>query len=149
MITNPNVLKSLIEQGGLLPKEEMLEVYKKKGSLQIGIPKEVSFQERRVALVPEAVSLLVSNGHKVKVETGCGEGANFNDNDYSEAGAEVCYDKKEIYACNLIFKVAPPSEHEVDMMTGNQTFISALQISIQPKEVLQNLIKKKITAFRC
>ena len=147
MITNPNVLKSLIEQGGLLPKEEMLEVYKKKGSLQIGIPKEVSFQERRVALVPEAVSLLVSNGHKVKVETGCGEGANFNDNDYSEAGAEVCYDKKEIYACNLIFKVAPPSEHEVDMMTGNQTFISALQISIQPKEVLQKLIKKKITAI--
>ena len=147
MITNPNVLKSLIEQGGLLPQEEMLEVYKKKGSLQIGIPKEVSFQERRVALVPEAVSLLVSNGHKVKVETGCGEGANFNDNDYSEAGAEVCYDKKEIYACNLIFKVAPPSEHEVDMMTGNQTFISALQISIQPKEVLQKLIKKKITAI--
>jgi len=147
MITNPNVLKSLIEQGGLLPKEEMLEVYKKKGSLQIGIPKEVSFQERRVALVPEAVSLLVSNGHKVKVETGCGEGANFNDNDYSEAGAEVCYDKKEIYACNLIFKVAPPSEDEVDMMTGNQTFISALQISIQPKEVLQKLIKKKITAI--
>ena len=147
MITNPNVLKSLIEQGGLLPKEEMLEVYKKKGSLQIGIPKEVSFQERRVALVPEAVSLLVSNGHKVKVETGCGEGANFNDNDYSEAGAEVCYDKKEIYACNLIFKVAPPSEHEVDMMTGKQTFISALQISIQPKEVLQKLIKKKITAI--
>ncbi|MDG1842446.1 MAG: alanine dehydrogenase [Crocinitomicaceae bacterium] len=147
MITNPNVLKTLIEQGGLLPKEEMLEVYKKKGSLQIGIPKEVSFQERRVALVPEAVSLLVSNGHKVKVETGCGEGSNFNDNDYSEAGAEVCYDKKEIYACNLIFKVAPPSEHEVDMMTGNQTFISALQISIQPKEVLQKLIKKKITAI--
>ena len=146
MITNPNVLKGLIEQGALLPKEEMLEVFQKKESLNIGIPKEVSFQERRVALVPEAVSLLVSNGHRVKVETGCGEGANFSDNDYSEAGAEVCYDRKEIYSCNLIFKVAPPSELEVDMMTGNQTFISALQISIQPKEVLQKLMKKKITA---
>ncbi len=146
MITNPNLLKGLIEQGGLLPKEEMLEVFQKKESLNIGIPKEVSFQERRVALVPEAVSLLVSNGHLVKVETGCGEGANFSDNDYSEAGAEVCYDRKEIYSCNLIFKVAPPSELEVDMMTGNQTFISALQISIQPKEVLQKLMKKKITA---
>jgi len=146
MITNPNLLKGLIEQGGLLPKEEMLEVFQKKESLNIGIPKEVSFQERRVALVPEAVSLLVSNGHQVKVETGCGEGANFSDNDYSEAGAEVCYDRKEIYSCNLIFKVAPPSELEVDMMTGNQTFISALQISIQPKEVLQKLMKKKITA---
>jgi len=147
MITNPNVLKSLIEQGGLLPKEEMLEVSKKKGSLNIGIPKEVSFQERRVALVPEAVSLLVSNGHKVKVETGCGEGSNFSDNEYSEAGAEICVDRKEIYSCDLIFKVAPPSELEVDLMTGNQTFISALQISIQPKEVLKKLMKKKITAI--
>ena len=48
MITNPNVLKGLIEQGGLLPKEEMLEVFQKKESLNIGIPKEVSFQENQV-----------------------------------------------------------------------------------------------------
>ena len=127
--------------------EEMLEIKRKKGSLFIGIPKETSFQERRVALVPETVSLLVAHGHEVKVESKAGEGANFSDNDYSEAGAQICKSRKEIYECNIVFKVTPPSDDEVDLMPGNQTFISALQISIQPKQVLTKLIKKKITAI--
>jgi alanine dehydrogenase len=147
MITDPGLLKTLIEQGSLSPKEEMLEVRKKKGSLFIGIPKETSFQERRVALVPEAVSLLVNNGHRVRIETKAGESANFSDNDYSEAGAEISSATKEIYECDIILKVAPPSEEEVDLMIGNQTFISALQISTQPKEILQKLMSKKITAI--
>jgi alanine dehydrogenase len=146
MITDPEILKKLIQQGSLLPKEEMLEITRKKGSLYIGIPKESSFQERRVALVPEAVSLLVANGHRVKIETKSGIGANFTDNDYSEAGAEICHDPREIFQCDIIFKVAPPSEEEVEMMSGNQTLISALQISIQPKVILQKLMQKKITA---
>lgn len=146
MITDPDILKQLMQSGSLLPKEEMLEIARKKGSLYIGIPKETSFQERRVALVPETVSLLVANGHRVKIETKSGEGSNFSDNDYSEAGAEICHRKEEIFECDIIFKVAPPSEEEVEMMKGNQTLISALQISIQPKRILQMLMDKKITA---
>ena len=140
MKTDPELLKHLMQQGSLLPQEEMLEIARKKGSLHIGIPKETSFQENRVALVPEAVSLLVSNGHRVKIETKSGEGANFSDREYSEAGAEVCYSREEVFKCDIIFKVAPPSEDEIDLMPGNQTMISALQISIQPKEILQKLI---------
>src|SRR5690606_35002825 len=147
MKTDPELVKHLMQQGTLLPQEEMLEIAKRKGSLYIGIPKEISFQENRVSLVPEAVSLLVSNGHRVKIETKSGEGANFTDRDYSEAGAEICYDREEIFKCDIIFKVAPPSAEEVDLMPGNQTLISALQISIQPKEILQKLINKKITAI--
>ena len=147
MITDPVLLKSLIQKGSLLPKEEMLEVLKKKGNLFIGIPKETSFQERRVALVPEAVTLLVSNGHQVLMETKAGEGSNFTDNEYSEAGAQIVYDRKSIYSCDIILKVAPPSEEEVELMVGNQTFISALQISTQPKEILQKLTAKKVTAI--
>lgn len=147
MITDPAILKSLIQQGGFLPKEEMLEVKKQKGSLMIGIPKETSFQERRVALVPEAVSLLVANGHHVIIESKAGENSNFTDNEYSEAGAQIVQDRHSIYQCDIIFKVAPPSEEEVDLMPGNQTFISALQLVSQPKEVLQKLMKKKITAI--
>lgn len=147
MKTDPGILKHLMEQGSLLPQEEMLEVKRKKGNLYIGIPKEISFQENRVALVPEAVSLLVSNGHRVKIETKSGEGANFSDKDYSEAGAEIIHDRKEVFQCDIIFKVAPPDEDEVDMMPGNQTLISALQISIQPKEILQKLMQKKVTAI--
>lgn len=147
MITDPELLKHLMQQGSLLPKEEMLEVARKKGNLFIGIPKETSFQERRVALVPESVSLLVANGHRVKVESNAGQGANFSDHDYSEAGAEICYDSKDVFACDIIFKVAPPSEEEVELMPGGQTLISALQLSIQPKELLQKLMQKKITAI--
>ena len=147
MITDPELLKSLMQQGSLMPKEEMLEVPRKKGALFIGIPKETSFQEKRVALVPEAVGLLVANGHRVRIEAKAGEGANFTDNEYSEAGAEICVDKHDIYKCDIICKVAPPSEDEVNMMSGNQTFISALQLATQPKEILQKLIEKKITAI--
>jgi alanine dehydrogenase len=147
MKTDPNILKHLMQQGSLLPKEEMLEVARKKGNLYIGIPKENSFQERRVALVPEAVSLLVSNGHRVKIETKAGEMANFSDNEYSEAGAEICYDKKEIFSCDIILKISPPSESEIELMPGHQTLISALQISVQPKAILQKLMHKKITAI--
>lgn len=147
MITDPHVLKSLMEQGSLLPKEETLEIRRKKGSLFIGIPRETHFQENRVALVPESVSLLVANGHRVKIETKSGEGANFSDREYSEAGAEIVHNTKEIFECDIIFKVAPPSEAEVEMMKGSQTLISALQINVQPKVILQNLMKKKITAI--
>lgn len=146
MKTDPELLKHLLHQGALLPKEEMLEIARKKGNLYIGIPKEISFQERRVALVPEAVSLLVSNGHRVKIESKCGDLANFSDNDYSEAGAEIVYDRQEIFKCDIIFKVSPPNEEEVEMMSGNQTLISALQLSAQPKVILQKLMQKKITA---
>jgi len=130
-----------------MPKEEMLEVQRKKGSLFIGIPKETSFQERRVALVPEAVSLLVANGHRVRVETNAGKESSFSDNDYSEAGAEIAHDKREVYSCDIIFKVAPPTEAEIELMPGNQTFISALQIVTQPKEILQKLMAKKTTCI--
>ena len=147
MNTDPELLKKLIQKGNLLPQEEMLEVARKKGNLNIGIPKETSFQERRVALVPETVSLLVANGHRVKIETKAGIGANFSDREYSEAGAEICQSPTEIYECNIVFKVTPPSDEEVDLMPGGQTLISALQISIQPKEVLSKLIRKKITAI--
>ncbi|MFM7758410.1 MAG: alanine dehydrogenase [Crocinitomicaceae bacterium] len=147
MITNPEILQSLLHQGSLSPQEEMLEIKKKKGELFIGIPKEISFQERRVALVPEAVSLLIANGHRVRIEHNAGEGANFNDHDYSEAGGEICHDPKQIYECDIILKVAPPTEEEIDMMVGNQTFISALQLAIQPKQILQKLMSKKITAI--
>lgn len=147
MITDPELLKHLMAQGSLLPKEEMLEIAKKKGSLFIGIPKETSYQERRVALVPETVSVLVANGHRVKVETNAGDGANFTDRDYSEAGAEICHNREDIFKCDIIFKVAPLVDEEVDLLPGGQTVISALQISIQPKKILQKLSEKKVTAI--
>ncbi|HXC03828.1 MAG TPA: alanine dehydrogenase, partial [Bacteroidia bacterium] len=90
-------LMATLAKGALLPQEEMLEVGRKKGKLCIGIPRETSFQENRVSLVPDAVALLVNNGHQVIVETNAGKMANFQDNDYNEAGAQIAYSAEEVF----------------------------------------------------
>ena len=108
MKTSKELLASLT-QTALMPQEETLEIGKKKGKLFIGIPREISFQENRVALVPDAVALLVNNGHMVVVETNAGKMANFQDHDYSEAGAQIAYSPEDVYKADIILKVAPPS----------------------------------------
>jgi alanine dehydrogenase len=146
MITSKDVLKSL-SKTAMMPQEEMLEVGKKKGKLFIGIPKEISFQENRVALVPDAVALLVNNGHHIVVESNAGKMANFQDNDYSEAGAQIAYSPEEIYKADMVLKVAPPSLAEIEMMQPRQTLLSALQLTVQPEDFVKQLITKKITAI--
>ena len=107
MVMTKDVLFSLTK-GAFAPQEEMLEVARKKGKLYIGIPKEIAFQENRVALVPDAVALLVNNGHRIVIETGAGKAANFEDSDYSEAGAEIVVTPVDVYKADVIFKIAPP-----------------------------------------
>ncbi len=92
MSTRPNILTSF----SYVPLEETLEIAPKKKKLFLGIPKETSFQENRIALTPEAVSVLVNNGHEVVVEHGAGEGSFYVGNELSEAGARVVYDKTEL-----------------------------------------------------
>lgn len=132
---------------GLLPQEEMLEVGKQHKKLFIGIPKETLHQENRIGLVPEAVALLVANGHDVVVETNAGIGANYQDKDYSEAGAKIAYDTSEVYKAEMILKITPPSLEEMEMMQPKQMLISALQITVQPENFLKKLIAKKSTAL--
>lgn len=133
-------------QSFILPQESMLEVKKKKQELLIGIPKEVSFQENRIALVPDSVAVLVNNGHEVMVETGAGNNANFTDTDYSEAGARIVYTQREVYTADLILKIGPPSEVELELMHDKQTLFSVLQMSMQKKDFFEKLSKKKVTA---
>lgn len=145
--TSRDILSSLAK-GALLPQEEMLEVARKKGSLNIGMPKEITFQENRVVLAPDDVALLVNHGHSVLVETGSGKGANFQDNDYSEAGAQIAYTAEEIYKkSEIILKVAPPTLAEIEMMVPKQTLLSTLQLTAQSEHFLKKLIDKKITAI--
>jgi alanine dehydrogenase len=141
------VLISLQKKGGLMPQEEMLEVQRKKGSLYIGVPKETYFQENRICLVPEAVALLVSNGHQVIIETNAGKAANFDDKDYSEAGAKIAYSSKEVYEADIILKVAPPSDEEIEMLQRKQTLFSALQMTVQSDNYVKQLMNKKVTAI--
>jgi alanine dehydrogenase len=147
MISSGDALKSLALEAALSPQEEKLEIGQKKQKLYIGIPKETEFQEQRVALVPQSVGLLIANGHRVVVETGAGDNANFKDNDYSEIGAEIAYDTSEIYKADIILKVTPPNDNEINMMKHKQILFSALQLTVQPKSALKKLMDKKITAI--
>ncbi len=140
-------LSDIAKQAMMQPQEAMLEVKNKKNNLFIGIPKETSFQENRIALTPLSVGLLVQNGHEVVIEAGAGLAANFNDNHYSEQGAQIVYDKKEIYKADIIIKIAPPTDDEVEMMKMGQVLFSALQMATMKADFLQSLMKKKVTAF--
>ena len=131
----------------LLPQPEMLEIKKQKGELFIGLPKETHFEEKRISLTPDAVAALVAHGHRVVVETNAGEGANYSDREYSEAGAKISYDIKEVFDCNLVVKVEPPSLEEIKLMNPQTFLISALQLKTQNKKYFEALAKKRITAI--
>ncbi len=139
-----NLMKKLAL--GMMPQPEMLAVETKKGKLFIGIPKEISLQEKRIPLTPGDVKVLINNGHEIIVESGAGKGANYDDRDYSEAGARIAYSSEEVYKAHIILKIEPPSIEEIEKMQYNQFLISALQIAIQPKDYLKRLMQKKITA---
>lgn len=131
----------------LLPQEETLEIFKQKGELFIGIPKETHFQETRVCLTPDAVSALTANGHRVMIESGAGKGANFKDKNYSDAGAEVTKDTAKVFSCPILLKVEPPSIDEIQLVNPQTILISALQLKTQSKAYFKALAEKRITAL--
>jgi alanine dehydrogenase len=131
----------------LMPLPEMLEIKKQKDELYIGLPKETHFEEKRICLTPSAVAALTSNGHRIVVESGAGDGTNFTDNEYSEAGAKISYNPNDVFACNIILKVEPPSLEEIKMINPQSVLFSAMQIKTQRKEYFEALAKKRITAI--
>ncbi len=133
--------------GKLLPQEETLEVRKRKNRLTIGIPREVTFQENRIALAPEAVALLCQNGHRVMLEKNAGANAHFPDTEYSEAGAEIIYETEEVYKADIILKVAPPTENEIKFLKTGQTLMSTITLPVQKSSWFKALMAKKINAI--
>jgi alanine dehydrogenase len=127
--------------------EEKLDVKPKGAALLIGIPKETSFNENRIALTPEAVGVLIANGHEVCIETDAGRGANYSDKDYSEAGAKIVYDKKAIFDCPVIVKSAPVSEEDCELLKPNTYIISPIHLAVMKKEILEKMIDKRVTAL--
>lgn len=127
--------------------EETLDIKAKGAELLIGIPKENSFNENRIALTPEAVGVMFANGHRVVVETQAGDGASYTDKDYSDAGAKIAYDKKEVFECDILVKSAPVSESECEMLKPNQYIISPIHLAVMKREILQKMMDKKITAL--
>ncbi|HEY9340427.1 MAG TPA: alanine dehydrogenase [Hanamia sp.] len=127
--------------------EETLDIKPKGVELYIGIPRETSFQENRIALTPDAVNVLVANGHRVIMETKAGEGASYSDTDYSEAGAKIAASKKEVFECDILVKSAPVCENEVSLLKLNQFIISPIHVTAMKREILEKMMEKKVTAL--
>ena len=128
--------------------EETLDIKPQGEKLFIGIPREVAFQENRIALTPDAVGVLVANGNHVQVEHKAGEGSNYTDQDYAEAGAKIVYDKAEIYKAPILVKSAPPVEEDLPFLQMNQTIISPIHLSALKKHHIETMMSKRITALR-
>lgn len=137
----------LAQEQALYPQEKPAKISTRQQSLQIGVPAEISDQEKRVPLKPSSVGVLVANGHEVIIEKGAGESANFSDKEYSEAGAKIAYSSKEIFESQIVLKVEPPTLDELEWMKPGSTLMSAFQVGKQTAEYLAAINKKKIIAI--
>ena len=140
-------IKTPFSAAQLMPQEEKLEIARHKSDLFIGVPKETSYQERRICLTPDAVNSLTFHGHRVMIEAGAGESSSYSDKEYSDAGAEVTQDTNKVFGCPMLLKVEPATLLEIEMMQPETIVISALQIKTRKKEYFEAMTKKKITAL--
>lgn len=125
--------------------EEKLDIKPKGAQLHIGIPKETAFQENRVALTPDAVGVLISNGHEVVIEHNAGEATHYRDKEYADAGARIVYDKAEVFKAPILVKSAPVVEEDLPYLQYNQQIFSPIHMSVMKADLLEKMMEKKIT----
>ncbi|MGM0738155.1 MAG: alanine dehydrogenase [Bacteroidota bacterium] len=136
------------QQFGLKTLEKAEEYTGSRVRMKIGLPKERSGDERRLAVTPGGVADLTANGHEIYLEAGAGEDARFSDHEYSDAGASVVWSTEELYKkSEIILKVAPPDESEHQFLQPDQAVISALHLGNTTEGYLRELIRKNITGI--
>lgn len=133
-------------QPGYIPQELLKELSKAGCRLWIGIPREIRPGERRLALTPEAVEILVSAGHRVWLETGAGLGISYSDAHYAEAGAEIVATPAEVYQADIILKVLPPTVGEVALMKPRATLFSLVQLQWLEADALALMAARRLNA---
>lgn len=136
-----------LAQSALYPKESPEKIKSSSKRLLIGLPKEVSLQERRIALTPDAVGLLTRNGHQVIVEKDAGKTANFTDAEYQLAGAAIVLSSQEVYDAEIILKIEPLTDEEFTYLKEGQTLFSTLNPATLSKRYFEKLNDKKITGI--
>jgi alanine dehydrogenase len=147
MAEKPEPASNPLMYGGILPQEEMVALGKKHKKLTIGIPHDNQQVEQRVSLTPEAVEVLVDNGHEVLLESKAGEGARYTDTDYSEYGAFILENKKQVLDTDIILKVSALDIKEIEMLRGNQVILTSMHLGQQSEEYVRGLMDKKATAI--
>ncbi len=135
-----------LNKGILLPREEMLEVAHKQKHLVIGIPREIHDSESRVPLTPESVEILVNTGHDVIIESGAGKGSNYDDKDYSECGGFIINSRNDVLKADVVMKVAPFHQEDIELFKGNQIIISSIHLNGNGRDLMRGIMQKKVTA---
>ncbi|WP_372773749.1 alanine dehydrogenase [Mangrovibacterium sp.] len=130
-----------------MPQEEMLEIRRKGKKITIGIPSDFARVESRIPLTPEAVELLVSYGHEICIEKGAGKASSYSDEEYRNSGAIVQEKRADVFQCDIILRVSPFNDDDIDLLRGNQTLISNMQLNTHCAESVQKLMRKKVTAI--
>jgi NAD(P) transhydrogenase subunit alpha len=113
----------------------------------IGVPREIAAGEKRVATVPDVVEKLAKLGFTVAVQSGAGDAANFADDTYRAAGAQVLPSAADIWStADIVFKVRPPTAEEVAQMREGQTLIGFVWPAQHP-ELMQQLQARRATVL--
>jgi NAD(P) transhydrogenase subunit alpha len=116
-------------------------------SLTIGVPRETFAGEKRVATVPEVVEKLVKLGFAVCVESGAGDAANFDDDAYRAAGADIAASAAELYgASDIVFKVRAPAPAEIAQLRPRCTLVSFIWPAQNPP-LMQQLAAHGLTVL--
>ena len=135
-------------QSQYLTQEEVLETKRQRHSITIGLPAEDKSKENRIALTPQGVEILSTNGHKIIIEKGAGDGANYFDNEFSEAGAIIVDSKEEVYKqSEVILKITPPTLSEIELLNQGQLLMSFFYISHQDNNSFLKLASRRINAL--
>ena len=135
------------EQRSLFPEECLLREITRQPRLSIGIPKENAVKETRLALTPEGVAIVTEEGHSVYVQRSAGEPMMYSDLQYSEAGAYMVDSAAEVFGADIIFKIAPPTIDELNLMHDRSTILSMLQLSNLSVDCIKLMLQKKMTAI--
>ncbi|HMV23334.1 MAG TPA: alanine dehydrogenase [Saprospiraceae bacterium] len=149
-MSDPNIkipIPASLMAGAVLTQEERLQVDQRKGKFVIGIPKESTFQENRIALVPSSVAALIAKGYHIYIEAGAGEKANFSDRLYAESGATIIHSKEEVFKSDVLIKVAPPTMDEIDLMHPGQILLSPLHLPMLTRDFFIKLKSKRVIAI--
>jgi alanine dehydrogenase len=116
--------------------------------MNIGILKEKFPSERRVALTPGGVHTLVGLGATVYVERNAGSLSYFSDDEYHTAGGTIAYNPEEVInRSDIVLKIAPPTDSELNLLRDGQTLFSALHLAIAKPKTIDTLLKKYVTAI--
>jgi NAD(P) transhydrogenase subunit alpha len=114
--------------------------------MRVGVPKETTAGEQRVALVPEVVGKLVAKGLQVLVQRGAGAGALLPDDAFAQAGAQLSDDVGEVWRSDVVVKIAPPTPREIDQLGEGSLLVGFLAPLTHP-DCTRALAARKATAL--